>query len=169
MALERVGDAALLLRAFVQPWHVQTATGALFLAGDITVATTRYRNRAVQYLYTEAGAALHNGALAATALGLGYATLGCYDEAAVQALCRTGPQLILGSAVFGPLPNASVPTATGPELEFSWIDTGLPAATATPAAAPSLHLARARLRHDAPDGDEAWGAAPDPDLSLIHI
>lgn len=165
VALERVGDAALLMRAFVQPWHVQTATGALFLAGDITVAATRYRNRAVQYLYTEAGAALHNGALAATALGLGYATLGCYDEAAVQALCGTGPQLILGSAVFGPLPNASVAVATGPELEFSWIDTGLPANAATSAAAPSLHLARARLRHDAPDGDEAWGAAPDPDTA----
>ncbi|MFY3307083.1 YcaO-like family protein [Achromobacter ruhlandii] len=165
VALERIGGAAYLMRAFVQPWHVLTATGAVFLAGDIAAAAARYRNRAVQYLYTEAGAALHNGALAATALGLGYATLGCYDEAAVRTLCGTGPQLILGSAVFGPLEGASAPTATSPELEFSWIDTDRLSNEAAQASGPPLHLARARLRRDAPDGDYAWGAAPDPDTA----
>ncbi|MBB1627941.1 YcaO-like family protein [Achromobacter sp. UMC71] len=165
VALERVGDVSLLVRAFVQPWHVQTATGAIFLAGDIALAATRYRNRAVQYLYTEAGAALHNGALAATALGLGYATLGCYDEAAVQALCGTGPQLILGSAVFGPSTDAPVPAGSGPELEFSWIDTSLLDNGAPQAAAPPLYLARAQQRRNAPDGDYSWGASQDPDTA----
>ncbi len=163
VALERVGDANALIRAFVQPWHVRTATGAVFLTGDIALAATRYRNRAVQYLYTEAGAALHNGALTATALGLGYATLGCYDEAAVRALCDAGQQLILGSAAFGPLTDS--PASPAPELEFSWIDANLPADPATRNAPPLLYLARARLRRDAPNGDYAWGAATDPDAA----
>ncbi len=165
VALERISDATLLVRAFVQPWHVQTATGVVFLAGDVAVAATRYRNRAVQYLYTEAGAALHNGSLAATALGLGYATLGCYDEEAVQSLCGTGQQLILGSAVFGPQADAYRPTKRGPELEFSWIDTGLLTTEATRATNLPLHLARARLRGSASDGDYSWGADPDPDIA----
>lgn len=165
IALERVGDAVRLMRAFVQPWHVQSAAGAVFLAGDVVLAATRYRNRAVQYLFSEAGAALHNGGLAAASLGLGYATLGCYDETVVQALCGMGTQTVLGSAVFGALPQAASAAKVegGPELEFTWIDTegvGLPARSTA-----ALCLARARLRRDAPDGEYAWGADPDPEIA----
>lgn len=165
VALEPVGNADTLIRAFVQPWHVRTATGAIFLAGDVELAATRYRNRAVQYLYTEAGAALQNGALAAASLELGYATLGCYDEAVVQTLCGIGSQLVLGAATFGALRN-SPNTATGPELEFSWLDTdtsGRGSSRMPSHCAP--FLARARLRRDAPEGDYSWGADPDPETA----
>ena len=123
--LERINeDHEALMGVFAQPAHVRYATGAIFLAANIELAATKYRNRATQYLFTEAGAALQNGSLSAPRLELGYAVLGCYYEYAVQQLCElSAHQVVLGSAIFGPKPTPvqKEQLRRAPTFEFAWI------------------------------------------------
>lgn len=140
VALERIGPLAQphLCRAFQQPWHVESADGVVALMADAGAAAARYRNRAIQYLFMEAGAALHNGALSAAGAGVAYLPLGCYDEGHLKALCQDteNHQIVLGAAAFGARPtNPSKLAPTQMSLaalhaEFCWMDN----ATVSPAA-----------------------------------
>lgn len=152
------GHQDLLPRAFAQPWHAQFATGAIFLAADITLAATRYRNRATQYVFMEAGAALQNGALSAPRVGLGFAQLGCYYESVVQDLCALDQESVLGSAVFGPLPTAAQLSQMrrGPDLDFAWIDTTSPIYNLP------FYLARSSAKNKSPGTGDTWGIDPVP-------
>jgi ribosomal protein S12 methylthiotransferase accessory factor len=87
--------------AFVDPSPLAGATGAVFVSADVKVAAMRYRNRAVQYLFMEAGAALQNAGLTAPQLGMGFLTVGGYREDAVERLCECAGNTVLGSGIFG--------------------------------------------------------------------
>jgi ribosomal protein S12 methylthiotransferase accessory factor len=159
VALEHLGDGhELLPRAFIKPWELTYATGAIFLAADAGVASLRYRNRALQYLFMEAGAALHNGGLSAPALRLGFATIGGYYEKTAMRMCRLTDELILGSAIFGPEPTPEQIDLIhrAPDLDFAWVD-GESESYVMP-----FHLARAKVK--APDGrrSDNWGRDVDP-------
>lgn len=158
---ELVGsDIPLLPRAVAKPWCLSFATGMIFLAADARLAGLRYRNRSVQYLFTEAGMALQNAALTAPEVGFGFVSFGSYYEAVVRQLCGLSDHLILGSAIFGPTPTAEQLelTATCPQIEFAWAD------------APSEHftlpyfVGRVHLKGAPPD-HPTWGRDADPGLA----
>jgi ribosomal protein S12 methylthiotransferase accessory factor len=162
VALEHLGDGhELIPRAFIKPWELTYATGAIFLAADVRVASTRYRNRALQYLFMEAGAALHNGGLSAPQLGLGFATIGGYYEKTASRMCRLTEELILGAAIFGPEPTPDQIHLIhrAPDLDFAWVD-GDSGSYVMP-----FHLARAKVK--APDGrrSDNWGRDANPWLA----
>lgn len=165
VSLARVGDeAGRLPRAFGKPWEVAFATGAVFLAADPALAALRYRNRALQYLFMEAGAILHNGGLSAAPLGLGYATIGGYYENVVAGLCGLAEgELVLGSAIFGPRPTAAQLRLVDhtPEIDFAWVD-GASARFAMP-----FHLARARVRTAEEERPYTWGRDTDARLACL--
>jgi ribosomal protein S12 methylthiotransferase accessory factor len=95
--------------AFIKSGKLVGATGAVFLSADVRVAAMRYGNRALQYLLMEAGAALHNAALTAPPLQMGFAVIGGYDDAAVQRLCALEDRFVLGSGLFGAATTAPSP------------------------------------------------------------
>lgn len=152
---------ALLPRAVAKPWCLESAAGMVFLAADAGLAALRYRNRAVQYLYTEAGMALQNGALTASRQGMGFVAFGSYYEAVVRSLCGTPDHLILGSAIFGGLPSpAQLARADeAPAVDFAWAE--------APSAEYTLpfHVGRAKLKHG-PSDRPTWGRDTDPALAF---
>lgn len=154
--LQKIGEtAAQLPRAFLKPWELTYATGAIFIAADPAIGAMRYRSRSLQYLFMEAGAALHNGALSADALGLGYATIGGYQEQPIALMCGLHRQLLLGTAMFGakPSPEQIEAASHAAKIDFSWADVE----SSSPHR--GVHLARART--DAV-GPHAWGSHTDP-------
>ncbi|HZY18321.1 MAG TPA: YcaO-like family protein [Ramlibacter sp.] len=159
VALLPVGqDQRSLPRAFGKPWELSFATGAVFLAADAEAAALRYRNRALQYLFMEAGAALHNAGLAASPLDLGFSTIGGYYEAAVSQLCGLRRELVLGAGIFGPRPTADQVAGgqSAPDLEFRWVD------RPSDRYAMPFHLACARVRTPDDDRPLTWGRDADP-------
>lgn len=162
VALELLGGGhELVPRAFIKPWELTYATGAIFLAANAQLASLRYRNRGLQYLFMEAGAALHNGGLSAPQLGLGFATIGGYYEKIAARMCRLTEEMVLGSAIFGPEPTLDQISLThrAPDLDFAWVD-GDSESYVMP-----FHLARAKVK--APDGHRSdnWGRDVDPWLA----
>ena len=117
-------DTSTVLRAFLKPWQLIYATGAVIAAGDGLTAALRYRNRALQYLLIEAGAALQNLSLAAPALGLAGSLIGGYSDEHVKSLCGLQEECILGSAIFGARPTPSQLAAVQEEMpiDFVWSD-----------------------------------------------
>ena len=155
-------DAALLPRAFIKPWFLTFAAGAVFLAGDATVGAVRYRNRALQYLFCEAGAALHNGGLVAPRLGLGFLTFGGYQESIVEELCGLDGEVVLGSAMFGVAASqAQLALADGSrQLEFGWTESRSELFTMP------FFLGRARIEGN-DDGEPTWGRDTDPWMAYV--
>lgn len=155
-------DAALLPRAFIKPWFLTFAAGAVFLSGDATVGAIRYRNRALQYLFCEAGAALHNGGLVAPKLGLGFLTFGGYQESVVEALCRLEGEVVLGSAIFGVATSeAQLALADGcRQIEFGWSESRSELFTMP------FFLGRARIEGN-DNGEPTWGRDTDPWMAYI--
>ena len=163
IVLERVsGDQHLLPLAFGKPWELTYAVGAVFLAADATVAAMRYRSRSLQYLFMEAGAALHNGALSAESLDLGYATIGGYYEGPIAGMCRLQQQLILGSAIFGakPSPDQVRLVARSPDIDFAWVN------GASARFSMGFHLARAKVKTPDDDRPHTWGRGVDPWVAM---
>jgi ribosomal protein S12 methylthiotransferase accessory factor len=162
--LERLpGDIRMLPRAFSKPWELASAGGALFIAADAEAASMRYRNRAVQYLFMEAGAALHNAGLVASQLGFGFATIGGYYEDIVAGLCGLRHQMVLGSGIFGAAPTAAQVERSlqALDLEFSWVN-GHSDRYAMP-----FHLASTRVRSPDDDRPLTWGRDADPHLAYV--
>lgn len=158
---EHIGDAlALLPRVVAKPWCLARAAGMFFLAADAELAALRYRNRAIQYLYSEAGMALQNGALAASHLNLGFVVFGSYYEPVVRTLCGIPGHLILGAAIFGLPPTAAqqASAAQAPAVDFAWAD--------APSAEYSLpfYVGRAKLKQG-PSDRPTWGRDTDPALA----
>jgi ribosomal protein S12 methylthiotransferase accessory factor len=161
--LERLNDGDMQLpRAFAKPWELTFATGAIFLAGDPVVASLRYRSRSMQYLFMEAGAALHNGGLSAAALGVGYATIGGYYESVVGQLCGLDRQWVLGSAIFGARPTAEqlALVERAPDLGFAWVN------GTSPQFDIGVHLARANIKVSGEERAFTWGRGADPWLAM---
>jgi len=163
LSLELISDEHhLIALAFGKPWELTYATGAVFLAADPVVAAMRYRSRSLQYLFMEAGAALHNGALSADALHLGYATIGGYYETPIMRMCRLQQQLVLGSAMFGVKPTlAQVELINrSPNLDFAWVN-GESARFSM-----GFHLARATIKTPEYERPHTWGRDTDPWLAM---
>jgi ribosomal protein S12 methylthiotransferase accessory factor len=157
--LQKTGETAeQLARAFVRPWELTYATGAIFLAADPAVGAIRYLSRSLQFLFMEAGAALHNGALSADALELGYATIGGYHEPPAARLCGLDRQLLLGAALFGakPSPDQVETASAAAEIDFAWADDE-PSGHGM-----GLHRARARVGTGVDGGAYAYGSNADP-------
>lgn len=150
-------DIALLPRAFIKPWYLSFAAGVVFLAGNATVGSVRYGNRALQYLFCEAGAALHNGGLVAPKLGLGFLTFGGYCESVAEQMCRLDGDIVLGSAMFGVAASESqIALEQGcRSLEFGWSD------LRSEHFSMPYFLARARIEGN-DDNEPTWGRDTDP-------
>lgn len=156
--LQKTGETvAQLARAFVKPWELTYATGAIFLAADPAIGAMRYRSRSLQYLFMEAGAALHNGALSADALELGYATIGGYHEQPIALMCGLHRQLLLGAAMFGakPSPEQIKTASSTAKIDFSWVD------DESSGHGMGFHLARARIRTGSDSGLHTRGGSTD--------
>jgi ribosomal protein S12 methylthiotransferase accessory factor len=162
LALTRVSDQSHLTpRAFGKPWELTFATGAVFVVAEPAVAAMRYRNRALQYLFMEAGAILHNGGLTAPQLGLGYATIGSYYETTVSRMCRLEGEMVLGSAIFGPKPTAEQVRwiDRSPDVDFAWVD------GASPQFSMPFHLGRAKMKTADDARLHTWGRDANPWLA----
>lgn len=161
VSYEKVSDdISLLPRSVAKPWSLESAAGMIFLLADARLAALRYRNRSVQYLYTEAGMALQNATLTAADLDLSFVTFGSYYESYVRTLCGGTDQLVVGSAIFGTAASARQKRTLDnvAEVEFAWAD--------APAEGYTLpyYVGRAQLKHGAPDSP-TWGRDADPALA----
>jgi ribosomal protein S12 methylthiotransferase accessory factor len=156
-------DVSPLPLCIAEPCPLTFATGMVFLAADATAAARHHGNRSVQYLFMEAGAALHNMALTVSTLGLGQSPVRDFCEGPATALCGLdGHHIILGAATFGaPATDAQrALLAHAPEIEFSWI--GNP----SPHFAASGHQAHVRLAGSSGTSLSAWGCNSDPALAV---
>lgn len=164
IALTQVNDdVEALPLAIVEPWKLSYATGMIFVAADPAVGAVRYRNRAFQYLFMEAGAVLHNVALTAPQLRVAQAPIGGYYEQASADLCKLADgELVLGTAIFGAQPTARQIQRTWdtPNFEFAW------AGTHAPQFKMGFHLAQARITDGYVEREYAWGRDPDPMLAM---
>lgn len=164
--LERVhADAGWLPRAVSHPWYLTHATGMVFLVADPRLGAIKYRGRALQYLFTEAGAALQNAALAAPSLGIGMSVYGGYIEtAASSGLHLQSHDIVIASAMFGrmPTPAQQLLAARSLRVDFAWVDA--PSDTYAP---PGNHIARCRLEVEGSPPHESWGRDSDPWLALV--
>ncbi|MGI4846666.1 MAG: YcaO-like family protein [Janthinobacterium lividum] len=161
--LVRVSEEhGLIPRTFSRPWELASATGAIFLAADPVVGALRYRNRSLQYLFMEAGAALQNGGLSADELGLGFATIGGFYEHTAARMCRLDRQLVLASAIFGskPEPGQLVMAKTVPEIDFAWLN-GAASTYQLP-----FFMARAQIKSVNSDRPYTWGRDRDPWMAM---
>lgn len=164
LALKRItSDIHTLPRCFHKPWQLGAATGVLVALADAHIAGLRYRNRAVQYLFLEAGAAAHNLCLTAPALGLACAQIGGYSDEHLATLCQAGRQMVLGSVIFGaaPTPEDRDAANRAHPIEFVWADSPndtyrLP-----------FFIARARPQGVTDDSRNTWGRDADPRLAYI--
>lgn len=153
-------DIRLFPRVLAKPWYLTSACGAVFLAANERLAGLKYRNRSVQYLYMEAGAALQNGALTAAKIGMGFTPFGSFSEAYAQQLLQRPDRFMLGSAIFGAAADQEQyeRAACCEKLEFAWAD------------APSeiyqlpYFVARVRSKND-PSNKPTWGRDTDPALA----
>lgn len=160
---ESISDnVALLPRAFIKPWYLSFAAGVVFLAGDATIGSIRYGNRALQYLFCEAGAALHNGGLVAPKLGLGFLTFGGYCESVAEELCHLDGDVILGSAIFGAAASQRQIALEqgGRALEFGWSD------LRSEHFSMPYFLARSRIEGN-DDNEPTWGRDTDPWMAYV--
>lgn len=162
-------DISLFHRCFLHPWHQTYATGAVFGISDLQIGALRYRNRALQYQYLEAGAALHNFSLAAPSLGVASSLIGGYSEEHVKSLCKissdlsSGYELVLGSVIFGATPSDDQNALQGRmmPIEFVWSS-----AEGGPYELP-FHLARARLKGKDVTEYNTWGKDVDPWVAYV--
>lgn len=164
VALDRLSDdIGMLPRVFHKPWQVGASAGVLFALGDTRIAALRYRNRAVQYLFLEAGAAFQNASLTAPRLGLACAQIGGYSDEHAAKLTRAEDHLVLGSLIFGPAPSEHDVQATSRvrPIDFVWSDADHDAYR-TP-----FHIARVRPKELPDDTRNTWGRDPDPRLAYI--
>ncbi len=162
-------DVALFHRCFLHPWHQTYATGAVFGISDVQIGSLRYRNRALQYQYLEAGAALQNFSLTAPSLGVASSIIGGYSEDHVMRLCRvagefsSGHELVLASAIFGGTPSAEQKALQNQmmPIEFVWSNSD-----GGPYELP-FHLARARLKGKDQTEYNTWGKDVDPWIAYV--
>lgn len=157
------GDVHTLPLVFSKPWQVGFATGALIVAADPAVGAMRYRNRSLQYLFMEAGAALHNVALSAHTLGVGQATIGGYYEGPAARLCGLADgELVLGTSIFGAqaTPQQLQDANLMPDIDFAWVN-GESAQYSM-----GFHLARAKVITEDDDRPHTWGRDVDPLLAM---
>ena len=91
LALVAAGDhKAAVMGAAGQPC-VDAAAAVVCVAGDGTLAATRFGRNAERWLGMEAGFVVQNVYLTCTSLGLGTVMVGGYDEAKANVAFRLGP------------------------------------------------------------------------------
>lgn len=156
-------DTTWLPRAVLHPWYLTYATGMVFLVADPRLGAIKYRGRALQYLFIEAGAALQNAALAAPSLGLSMSVYGGYVETTAGSGLRLGAHdIVIASALFGstPTPRQEQQAAQAWHLDLAWVDAPSPTYS-TP-----YHVARCQLEVAGQPQIETWGRDRDPWLAF---
>jgi ribosomal protein S12 methylthiotransferase accessory factor len=164
VSLEQIGsEVDLLLRAFIKPDDLSFATGAIFLVAQPHIGTIRYRTRAMQYLWMEAGAALQNASLTAAHLDIGHAVIGGYTEEMVLMLLQQNdpqgatanhlPSMVFGASIFGAMPtDTQLQLAdTKFKMQFQWVN------EASDIYPMQSHLARTQLVVDGEKRPLTWG------------
>jgi SagB-type dehydrogenase family enzyme len=89
LVLHQSGDRRVDLAdaALDQDWFV-TAPVILVFAAEFERTTRKYGERGVRYVHIEVGHAAQNACLMATALGIGSATVGAFDDDEVKAVLQ---------------------------------------------------------------------------------
>lgn len=149
----------LLWRAFITPSDLSFATGAIFLVTQPHIGAIRYRTRAMQYLWMEAGAALQNASLTAAHLEVGHAIIGGYTEEVVLNLLQqndtqgTTPSMVFGASIFGAMPTDKQLqwTDTKFKMKFQWVN------EASEIYPMQSHLARTQLVVNGEERPLTWG------------
>lgn len=160
----RHDDVAWLPRAILHPWYLGHSTGMVFLVGDPRLGAIKYRARALQYMFIEAGAAFQNAALAAPGLGLAMSVYGGYVETFAAAhLGLSEHDVIVASAVFGSTPTAEQERqeAAALHMDFDWANSSSPTYS-TP-----YHVGRCNLLLGDTLQVESWGRDTDPWLAFV--
>ena len=158
------GDVAWLPRALLHPWYVGFASGMVFLVGDPRLGAIKYRARALQYMFIEAGAALQNAALAAPQLGMAMSIYGGYVETvSAQGLHLGAHDVIISSAIFGVSPTAEQERleSAATHVDLDWVDAKSPTYS-TP-----YHVARCNLILGEESQVESWGRDVDPWMAYV--
>ncbi len=162
--VERSDGVNWLPRAVLHPWYLGFAAGMVFLVGDPRLGAIKYRARALQYMFIEAGAALQNAALAAPAMGLAMSIYGGYLEQVVaEGLALSPNDVIVSSAIFGAAPSADQERLAeqAVHLEFEWSNAPSPTYS-TP-----YHVGRCQLMLGDEMQVESWGRDADPWLAYV--
>jgi ribosomal protein S12 methylthiotransferase accessory factor len=163
--LERVrDDVAWLPRAVLHPWYLTFSTGMLFLVGDPRLGAIKYRARALQYMFIEAGAALQNAALAAPGLGMAMSVYGGYVEtAASEGLLLGADDIVVSSAVFGCVPTHEQERQESRALhmDFEWVD------SKSSTYSMPYHVGRCQLEVGGEVHVETWGRDRDPGQAFL--
>jgi ribosomal protein S12 methylthiotransferase accessory factor len=158
--LERVGDdAAWLPRAVLHPWYLKYSTGMVFLVADPRLGAIKYRARALQYMFIEAGAAFQNAALAAPSLGMAMSVYGGYAEtAAAEGLGLGINDIVVSSTVFGTVPTQAQERleSNAPHMDFEWAD------STSPTYSMPYRVGRCQLEVGGKLQPETWGRDRDP-------
>jgi ribosomal protein S12 methylthiotransferase accessory factor len=153
----------LIWRAFITPADLSFATGAIFLIAQPHVGAIRYRTRAMQYLWMEAGAALQNASLTAAHLNVGHAIIGGYTEEVVLNLLQQNdsqgatsnelPSMVFGASIFGAMPtDKQLQLAdTKFKMKFQWVN------EASDIYPMQSHLARTQLVVNGEERPLTWG------------
>jgi ribosomal protein S12 methylthiotransferase accessory factor len=156
VALDRVAEeTSQWCAALLEPHLWSAASGLIAISADISAATLKYRNRALQFALLEAGAVLQNAGLAAADLGLALRALGGYYADRVATLCRIVSGRILCCAVVGTSAQSATESVRADmrrAVEFSWMENASPS---------DLHIAKAEV--NGTDGRQAigWGRSID--------
>jgi ribosomal protein S12 methylthiotransferase accessory factor len=153
----------LLWRAFITPADLSFATGAIFLIAQPHIGAIRYRTRAMQYLWMEAGAALQNASLTAAHLDVGHAIIGGYTEDVVLKLLQQNdlqsatandlPDMVFGASIFGAMPTDKQVQLAGStaKMKFQWVN------EASDIYPMQSHLARTQLVVNGEERPLTWG------------
>jgi ribosomal protein S12 methylthiotransferase accessory factor len=153
----------LIWRAFITPADLSFATGAIFLVAQPHIGAIRYRTRAMQYLWMEAGAALQNASLTAAHLDVGHAIIGGYTEEVVLNLLQQNdsqgviandlPSMVFGASIFGAKPtDKQLQLAdTKFKMKFQWVN------EASEIYPMQSHLARTQLVVNGEERPLTWG------------
>jgi ribosomal protein S12 methylthiotransferase accessory factor len=160
----RRDEITWLPRAVSHPWYLTFATGMVFLVADHRLGAIKYRARAFQYLFIEAGAALQNAALAAPDLGLAMTVYGGYvDRFAAKQLELSAHDTIIASAIVGSAPTSvQLEQERGtPTAEFEWAD-----AESNRYRMP-FHLGRCSVEAHGEMLPPSWGRSADPWLAYV--
>jgi ribosomal protein S12 methylthiotransferase accessory factor len=157
-------DVAWLPRAVLHPWYLKFSTGMVFLVGDPRLGAIKYRARALQYMFIEAGAAFQNAALAAPGLGMAMSVYGGYVETAAAEGLRLGANdIVVSSAVFGRAPTHEQERQASRALhmDFEWVD------SKSSTYSMPYHVGRCQLEVGGEVHVETWGRDRDPEKAFL--
>ncbi|QNB08821.1 hypothetical protein G5S34_20055 [Herbaspirillum frisingense] len=106
-------------RLVLAPHQLINAAGLVILSSDLSLSGLKYRSRAYSFGLIEAGSVVQNIALSAAEQGIGWRTIGGFEEEQVAKYCGLPPDHnVLVCGLFGS--QASPSSSQRTLAEFSW-------------------------------------------------